>query len=292
MTGPPPWTPSAERKAQSNLQRFIDRINGRFGLNLASYDGIHGFSIAQPEDFWSEVWDFCGVTAETRGTRILIDGARMRDARFFPDARLNYAENLLRKSDDTPALIFRGEDKVRSSMTWRELNASVARLHRALAASGIKAGDRVCAVVPNMPETIVCFLAVASLGAIWSSCSPDFGASGILDRFGQIGPRVLIACDGYYYAGKTIPMAGKIGEVLQSLPTVERAVIIDYIGEAESVAKDLRNGVGYAGFVAGHDNGPISFPRMPFDHPLYILYSSGTTGVPKCIVHRAGGILL
>ncbi len=292
MTEGPLWTPSADRQAQSNLRAFIDRINGRFGLALSNYDDIHGFSISQPENFWNELWDFCNVVGERRGSRILLDAQEMQGARFFPDAQLNYAENLLRRCDEAPALIFQGEDQIRRGMTWKELNAAVARLHRGLAGAGIGAGDRVCAVAPNMPETIVCFLAVASLGAIWSSCSPDFGERGILDRFGQIAPRVLVTCDGYFYAGKTIRMGEKIANVLQSLPSVELAVVIDYIGEADKTAKSLRAGVSYDEFAGSGSDAPIGFAQMPFDHPLYILYSSGTTGIPKCIVHRAGGILL
>ena len=292
MTERPLWTPDAKRQAGSNLSRFAQELNGRLGLSLKSYHDIHGFSVAEPGKFWDALWDFCGVKAENRGSRVLVDGGRMPGGRFFPDARLNYAENLLRRNDGGEALVFRGENKVQARMSWRELNAAVARMHRALAAAGITAGDRVCAVVPNMPETIVSFLAVASLGAIWSSCSPDFGERGILDRFGQIAPKILITCDGYYYAGKTIAMSGKIGNVLQDLKTIERAVIIDYTGSASNMAGTLPGAVTYADFTAGQSDAPIAFAQMPFDHPLYILYSSGTTGIPKCIVHRAGGILL
>jgi acetoacetyl-CoA synthetase len=286
MTERPLWTPDSAAVTSSALWRFMQP------LGLRSFDEVLRFSVDQPEDFWRAVWDFCEVKAETRGARVLVDGHLMPGARFFPDARLNYARNLLRKQDDTDALVFRGEDKVMRRMSWAELNRAVARLHRALAAAGVKAGDRVSAIVPNMPEAIVCFLACSSLGAIWSSCSPDFGERGILDRFGQIAPKVLITCDGYYYAGKTIRMAEKAANVLNDLPSVEKVLVIDYIGEAEETARALRNGETLARFTEGHDGGPIAFAELPFDHPLYILYSSGTTGIPKCIVHSAGGILL
>jgi acetoacetyl-CoA synthetase len=292
MTERPLWTASADRIKESNLARFIAMVNAKHGLALAGFRDTLRFSVEDPEQFWSALWDFCEVKAETRGPRALVDGNRMPGARFFPDARLNYAENLLVKDGDGDALVFRGEDRVARRVSWRQLREDVARMQRALAAAGVGAGDRVCAIVPNMPESIVSFLATASLGAIWSSCSPDFGERGILDRFGQIAPKLLITCDAYYYAGKTIRMADKIGNVLAQLTSVTRAVVIDYTGEAATMAAGLRHGVTFDSFLAPHAAGPLAFAQMPFDHPLYILYSSGTTGIPKCIVHRAGGILL
>ena len=231
MPGQPLWTPSEKRKSGSNLRRFMDELEGSCAIRLQSYADILNFSTEKPEAFWSKLWDFCGVKAETRGKRVLVDGDKMPGGRFFPDARLNYAENLLKRNDDGPALIFWGEDKIKMTMTWRELNARVAQTHRALAKAGIKPGDRVCAVVPNHPETIVAFLAVASLGAIWSSCSPDFGERGILDRFGQIAPTLLFTCDAYFYAGKTHGLSEKIAKVLTQLPSVEQTVVIDYTGQ-------------------------------------------------------------
>ena len=292
MPDQPLWTPSEKRKSSSNLRRFMDELEGSCAIQLRSYADILNFSTENPEAFWSKLWDFCGVKAETRGKRILIDGDRMPGGRFFPDAKLNYAENLLKRNDDAPALIFWGEDKIKITVTWAELSARVAQTHRALAKAGIKSGDRVCAVVPNHPETIVAFLAVASLGAIWSSCSPDFGERGILDRFGQIAPKLLFCCDAYFYAGKTHGLSGKIAKVLTQLPSVERTVVIDYTGAATAMAAQVPKAQTLEAFRSGESDAPITFAQMPFDHPLYILYSSGTTGIPKCIVHRAGGILL
>jgi acetoacetyl-CoA synthetase len=288
----PLWIPSPGRVADANLTRFIAQANQRHGLTLTGYRDTLRFSVDQPDAFWSSLWDFCAIKAATRGSRSLVAADRMPGGRFFPDARLNYAENLLVRSDESEAVIFRGEDRVRRSLTWRQLNQRVAQMHRALSAAGVGPGDRVCAVVPNLPESIISFLAVASIGAVWSSCSPDFGARGICDRFGQIAPTLLITCDAYFYGGKTIRLAGKIGTVLTELTTVTRTVVIDYIGEARAVAATLPAAATFDAFLAGHDESPITFAQLPFDHPLCVLYSSGTTGVPKCIVHRAGGILL
>ncbi|MCC7483153.1 MAG: acetoacetate--CoA ligase [Hyphomicrobiales bacterium] len=292
MPDQPLWTPPEKRKSGSNLRRFMDELERTETDSLQSYADILGFSTAKPEAFWLKLWEFCGVVAGARGKTVLADGDRMPGGRFFPDARLNYAENLLRRNDDKPALVFWGEDRIRLNMTWRQLNARVAQTHRALAKAGIKQGDRVCAVVPNHPESIVAFLAVASLGAIWSSCSPDFGERGILDRFGQIAPKLLFTCDAYFYAGKTHSLAEKIGKVLTQLPSVEHTVVIDYTGQAEAMAAHLPAAKTLDAFRSDESDAPIAFAQMPFDHPLSILYSSGTTGIPKCIVHRAGGILL
>jgi acetoacetyl-CoA synthetase len=271
----------------------MTRLGVAHGIDVADYDALHALSVTSPELFWAAVWDEMGVRASVRGTSVLTSAVHPRDVRFFPEARLNYAENLLcRRNDESPALIFRGEDKVRLTVSWAELNARVARLSRLLESLGIKAGDRVCAVVPNHSDTLCAFLAVNAIGAIWSSCSPDFGERGILDRFGQIAPRLLIACDGYYYGGRTIDIGDKTRDVAAALPGLEHVLLIDYIGEARAQAQKIPGSLSLTDAVAEMSAAPIRFAQMPFDHPIFILYSSGTTGFPKCIVHRAGGILL
>jgi acetoacetyl-CoA synthetase len=292
VTDKPVWVPPHARKKSSNLARFMAKLGITTGRRFETYEALHAYSVARPEDFWLTVWNEFGVIG-SRGDVVLLDKEKMPGARFFPDARLNYAENLLKHADRAgSALIFRGEDKLRLEVSWAELETKVARIARFLRSIGIKPGDRVCAVVPNHPDTIAAFLAVNAIGAVWSSCSPDFGERGILDRFGQIAPTILIACDGYYYNGKTIDIGAKISTVAAKLSTVEHILLIDYIGEAESQARTMAKTqtLDAAGASLGAE--PLTFARLPFDHPIYILFSSGTTGVPKCIVHRSGGILL
>jgi acetoacetyl-CoA synthetase len=222
----------------------------------------------------------------------MVDGDKMPGARFFPDARLNFAENLLKKSGAGDALVFRGEDKVERRMSWDELRALVSRLQQLFSSHGVEAGDRVAAMMPNMPETIACMLAAASIGAIWSSCSPDFGEQGVLDRFGQIEPVILIAPDGYWYNGKPIDVSQKLAAVAARMPSLRTVLIVDYLGKSADAATGIDIAETLDAALERYGEQALQFERLPFDHPLYILFSSGTTGIPKCIVHCAGGVLL
>jgi acetoacetyl-CoA synthetase len=286
---PPLWSPSPERIGKANLTRFRQAVAAEWQVCADDYQALYQFSLDRPEAFWSSLWDFTGIRG-VKGLRIIQDAGRMPGARFFPDARLNFAENLLWRTDDRPALVFNGENRVHRSVTAGELRGDVARFAEALRRDGIQAGDRVAAFIPNLPEAIIAALGCAAVGAVWSSCSPDFGVQGVLDRFGQIEPRLLITADGYFYAGKTHDSLARIAQVLQGLPTVERTIVVPYVGAApESGA--LPNAVTWHDYLADGPGEP-RFEALPFDHPLYILYSSGTTGVPKCIVHGAGGTLI
>ncbi|MPZ11631.1 MAG: acetoacetate--CoA ligase [Kiloniellaceae bacterium] len=290
MTGPL-WQPSGERVAEANLTAFMAKLRAERGLDFTGYDDLYDWSIDDLSGFWTAVWDFCGVIADAARGPVVVAADKMPGARFFPEARLNFAENLLRRRDDADAIVFWGEDKVKRRLSHKELHKRVSRLAQALAAEGVGPGDRVAGFLPNMPEAVIAMLAASALGAVWSSCSPDFGVQGVLDRFGQIEPKVLFCADGYFYNGKALDSRQRVAEFTAQLPSLKKIVVASYIEdepEVSGIAKVVRLDDFTAPFAAGE----IAFARQPFNAPLYIMFSSGTTGKPKCIVHGIGGTLL
>ncbi|HYY59930.1 MAG TPA: acetoacetate--CoA ligase [Burkholderiales bacterium] len=275
----PMWTPSPERVAQTAMARFMAQLGKR------DYAALHKWSVEHAPEFWNRVWDFCGVIGE-KGGETLLEANRMPGARWFPNARLNFAQNLLRRRDGAESIVFWGEDRIKRRLTYRHLYDLVSRMQQALADVGVGKGDRVAGYLPNLPEAAAAMLATASLGAVWSSCSPDFGVQGVLDRFGQIEPKVLFCADGYIYNGKEFDCQEKARQIVDRLPSVEELVVIDYIGETTTAGTSLYE------FVEDFEAREIRYQPVAFNDPLYILYSSGTTGVPKCIVHGVGGTLL
>ena len=287
------WSPSPARVADSNLQRFVDCVVARRDLPIANYAALHRWSLERPDAFWFEVAHFADVKAEWAAAAVLENGDQMPGARWFPGARLNYAENLLHYRDDHPALIAYNESGQRRVLSYRQLCAEVARVASGLKEMGVQPGDRVAGFLPNIPEAVIAMLAATSLGAIWSSCSPDFGIAGVLDRFGQIEPKVIFTADGYHYAGKMVDSIEPIASVLQSLPSVTTVVVIAQVSgtsDLRSLESDGRRALRFE--LVGSPQAKLHFERLPFDHPLFVMYSSGTTGKPKCIVHGAGGTLL
>ena len=286
----PIWTPSSERIARAKVTAFRRHAAERWSIDLPDYAALHRFSVERAPDYWRTVWDFAGIRGEI-GERTIERPDAMPGARYFPDARLNYTENLLRGDDSQLAIVFNGENRVRRALTMGELRGQVSTFAHALIRMGVRPGDRVAAYLPNMPEAIIGALGAAAIGAIWSSCSPDFGVQGVLDRFGQIEPVVLLAADGYFYGGKTHDCMTRLAEIVPALPTLRRVVVVPYVSETPDIAR-IPNAIRWNDLVLGAPSTPVEFAQLPFDHPLYILYSSGTTGVPKCIVHGAGGTLI
>lgn len=287
----PLWHPSTERIERSNLTAFMAAVREQWGTECSSYDELYRWSLAQPEHFWQSMWSFGGVIAAEQGEVIVRDRERMPGARWFPQARLNFAENLLRGRGSGAAIVFRGEDRIARTLSYDQLNTLVSRLSQALREAGVSAGDRVGGFLPNVPEAIAAMLATASLGAVWSSCSPDFGVQGVLDRFGQIDPKVVFGADGYFYGGKVHDSLARLQEITAELPSVARTVVVPYVSSDPAV-EGVKNAVLLDDFIEGFAPRSLEYEQCSFNDPLYIMFSSGTTGVPKCIVHGIGGTLL
>jgi acetoacetyl-CoA synthetase len=286
------WQPTADQIARSNLAAFMRFLAGRGQPAMCDYSSLYQWSIDQPRAFWAAIWDFCGVVASRQYDSIVEHFDRMPGAHWFPGARLNYAENLLRFRDDRPALVSVNDRSHRDALSYRQLALAVGRTARALKALGVGPGDRVAGYLPNIPETVIALLAASSVGAVWSSCSPDFGAQGVLDRFGQIEPKVLFAVDGYIDLGRRVDLLPRVREIRNRIGSIEHIAVVPYLDPPRLDLDALAGAVAWGDFLSTVPDGPPEFEQLSADHPLYILYSSGTTGPPKCIVHAAGGILL
>lgn len=287
----PLWTPSPERVRNSNIMSFIDKVNKSFTLGITGYHELYQWSIDNREDFWKSVWEFGGVISSRTWDTVLEDKPGMLGAKWFVGSRLNFAENLLRFRDDHTAIVFKGEGLEPSRMSYAELYDQVARLASSLRKAGVTVGDRVAGYVPNITETIVAMLATTSIGAVWSSCSPDFGVKGVMDRFGQIEPKILFTANGYFYNGKSHDSLSRIVDIVKQAPSIQKVVVIPYTQSNPDISA-VPNGVLYGDFMSSTSGLELEFEQTPFDHPLYIMYSSGTTGLPKCMVHGVGGTLL
>lgn len=287
----PLWIPSEERQAASNIRRFIDRLNRTHDLQISNYQQLYQWSVNEISDFWAVMWEFAGIQASRTYDVVIDDLHRFPGANWFPGSRLNFAENLLRYRDNKPAIVFRGETQKMSRMTYAELYDMVARLVRSLRGLGVVAGDRVAGYMPNLPETAIAMLATASIGATWSSCATDIGPGAALERLGQIEPKVLFTADGYFYKGRAFDTLPHAAEVARGIPSLRRVVVVSYTDDRPDISA-VPQAAYWEDFLSPLSGVGIDFTQLPFDHPLYIMFSSGTTGKPKCIVQSAGGVLL
>jgi len=287
----PLWVPSPERIQNANITRFIHFVNQKYGKDFRTYRDLYQWSVDSIPDFWAAVWDFTGIKASRPYDQVVDDLKKFPGARWFPGARLNFAENLLRYRDDRLAFIFKGEIQKSAQMTYRELYSTVARLAKSLRQIGIQPGDRIVGYMPNLMETAIAMLATTSIGAVWSSCATDIGPQAALDRLSQVEPKVLFSVDGYFYKAKSFNTLGNVAEVARGIPSLKKVVVISYTGSKPDIG-NIPNGVHYEDFLAPEKEPALEFEQLPFEHPVFIMFSSGTTGKPKCMVQGAGGILI
>jgi acetoacetyl-CoA synthetase len=287
----PLWKPTEERIKNANMTRFIGYVNQKYGKAFKGYKDLYQWSIDCIPEFWAALWEFAGIKASKGYDHVVDDLTQFPGAKWFPGARLNFAENLLRYRDDQVAFIFRGESQKSARMTYRELYSTVARVAKSLREIGVGPGDRVAGYMPNLIETAIAMLAATSLGAVWSSCATDIGSLAALDRLGQIEPKVLFSVNGYFYKGKVFNSLGNAAEVAKAIPSLKKVVIVSYAGDKPDL-ENIPNAVHYEDFLAEEKEPPLAFEQLPFDHPVFIMFSSGTTGKPKCMVQGAGGILI
>ncbi len=287
----PLWIPSEGRVKNANMTRFIEFVNRRYRKGFKSYEDLYQWSVESIPDFWAAMWDFAEIKASKGYDRVVDDLNKFPGAKWFVGAKLNFAENLLRYRDDRLAFIFRGETQKSSKMTYKELYSTVARLAKSLRETGVVPGDRVVGYMPNLMETVIAMLAATSVGAVWSSCATDIGSLAAVDRLGQVEPKVLFTVDGYFYKAKAFSTLGNAAEVAKAIPSLKKVVVVSYAGDKPDISA-IPNGVRYEDFLAQEKDPSLQFEQLPSDHPLYIMFSSGTTGKPKCMVQGAAGILL
>jgi len=291
MKRKPLWVPSEERKKEANVTRFINLVNEKYGLEINSYTQLYDWSIENIPDFWAAMWEFGEIKASRGYDEVVDDLSKFPGARWFIGARLNFAENLLRHRDDHLAFIFKGETGKSATMTYAQLYEVVARLAKSLREIGVAPGDRVVAYMPNLIETAVAMLAATSIGAVWASCATDIGPMAALDRLGQVEPKVLFTSDGYFYKGRLFETLKNAAKVAKDIPSLEKVIVAPYVAERPDISS-IPNAVYYEDFLAKEGYFPLQFEQLPFDHPVYIMFSSGTTGKPKCMVQGAGGVLI